>query len=554
MTKRICGPRPGPLRAGCAALLALLLPGQSVQAGPLELGVNTHFSQGWPALAWPLLEGLPVSHVRDAVRWQTIETVRGRHDFTPAATAHIDRICAAGRRVVLTLPLAHPLYDGGTTVYTPAGRAAVASFARAQAVRFGACVAGFEIGNEINSRANFNGPAAADVPGNYVAIVRAVKAAVKPVAPDIRLYAGSTNAVGTGFLARLFAAGLLAEADAIAIHPYRQDAANIDWELERLFSAMAQHGKPLPVAATEFSFPTSDETEAADFLVKMLVMMRAGGVAEAHWYSLIDYKFFPTMGLFTSDSREKKVGASLRYFANSWNRAQLPVRLNIGQPSLFHFRLAPDLQIVWGSPRSLTVTGTATYRDSSGAVIQKPSLIGDAPVFIEGPAVVTPRAPRVLADSLLDYGRPIWSYWGQKGSAAALKLEPVDWTWASFISHPTLRPAVFNQRSLMPGGTSQAPVTLGLGWVATAAQPVRAIACLRRQTTLGDGVRLVITRNAQIVAETVVAAAPQTLDLPISVSRGDVIEFRVDPNAGSSGDMMAYRFQIATVTAEPPTC
>jgi hypothetical protein len=541
------------MKAGTLSLLAGLLAAAPAAAAPLELGVTTHFGQGWPASAWPLLEGLPVTVVRDAVRWRSIETVKGRYDFTPATTAHIDRICAGGRRVVLALPLAHPLYDGGTTVYTAAGRAGVANWARAQAERFGACVAGFEIGNEINARANFNGPAAANLPENYVAIVRAVKAAVKPVAPQARLYAGSTNAIGTGFLERLFAAGLLAEADAIAIHPYRRDAAVADWELERLNAAIARHGSR-PVAATEFSLATQDEREGAEFLIKMLVMLRAAGVTEAHWYALIDQPGFPTMGLFTRDGREKLAGKALRQFATRWNRATAPMRLNAGQPSLHHYRLAPDLQLIWGTPRSLAISGTATFRDVTGAIVARPTMVSQAPVFIEGAATVTPRAPQVLADSLHDYGRPVWRYFGQKGAAAPLPLDGIDWTWASFIGHPTLRPAVVNQRTLVPAGTQKLPVELTLSWEAPAAQSVRAIACLRRQSTRGDGVRLRIGRNDQLVAETVVAANAQTLDLPLTVSRGDRVDFRIDPNESAGGDVMAYRFQIATATAEVPTC
>jgi hypothetical protein len=555
--RRPAGPWPKRLLAALLlAAPAAFLPGATALAAPpaLDLGVTTHFGQGWPAAAWSMLGSLPVVTVRDAVGWRQIETVRGRYDFTPKTIGHLERLCAGRHRVILGLLLANPLYDGGQTVHTPAGRAALARYVKAVLDRVPGCVAGIEIGNEINIRANFAGPAALDLPRNYVAIVAAIREAVKPAHPDVRLLAGSTNAVGTGFLERLFGAGLLEVADAVVVHPYRQDPVNLDWELERLQATMAAAGRVLPIVASEFGYATPDSAVAARFLLKMAVLMAASGVAEAQWYALMDQPGFPTMGLFTREGSRKPVGDAFVAIATEFLGPSQPARLNPDEPALFHYRLAPDRQVIWGAERSFAVTGQARYRDAEGRVVAKPALLSDEPLVIEGAATVTLGPARVLADSLTDYGRPRWRYAGQRGPSPEIALGPVAWTWSSFIGSPALRPAVVNQRSLVLAGGGSNPVRLRLGWTAPRAQSIRAAACLRPTVPRGDGIQFRLLLNGRTLLDAPVVGEAATFELPVVMSHGDELVFETGPNLNAVGDVIAYRFQVLGPGAALPTC
>ncbi|MFD2780222.1 glycosyl hydrolase [Novosphingobium pokkalii] len=122
--------------------------------------------------------------------------------------------------------------------------------------------------------------------------------------------------IGTGFLRPLFAAGLLAQVDGIAVHPYRNRAEGLDAEMSQLWAAMDASGRRVPVWATEFGLATADQGTAAGELVKQATMLAASGVGQASWYALIDQTGFPTMGLFAG-SAIKDQGRAFRFLQAS---------------------------------------------------------------------------------------------------------------------------------------------------------------------------------------------------------------------------------------------
>ncbi|HYZ47478.1 MAG TPA: hypothetical protein VE567_01145, partial [Sphingomonas sp.] len=283
-----------------AALIALAVsacsgPAEKAQSAtppvspkPMLIGVSTHFGQGWPERYWTTLGSVPAPLVRDSVSWKSIETIPGQYSFTGATVGHVRRLCATGHRAVLVLLPKHPAYDGNFTVYSLAGRTAFGSYVAALAREFGTCLAGVQIGNEINGPGNVTGPAATDRPASYTAILQAVHAALANMSPRPLILGGSTNTIGTGFLEQVFKAGALDYMDAVVVHPYRKDPANVDWELGLLREAMARHGAVKPIWANEFSIDTTDTVAAADYLAKMLVQLSAAGVEAGFWYALVD--------------------------------------------------------------------------------------------------------------------------------------------------------------------------------------------------------------------------------------------------------------------------
>lgn len=519
---------------------------------PVQLGVNTHFGQGWPPSRWPLLTRSDAPVVRDGLRWPLIEPTPGRIDLSPTKIAHIDRLCDRGIRVILGTGLTHPGYDAGKTVHSPTGRAALARYLARVAERFKTCLAAIEVGNEINLKPNITGPAAVDPVQSYVAILRAVYPQVKAAAPNVAVLGGSVNVVGTGFLTDLAEAGMLDVVDGVAVHPYRQDPTNVDWELRRLQAALDAHGPHRPIWATEFSRDFPDPAAAPDFLAKMVTLMGSVGVVQQTWYALVDQPGFPTMGLYQTDTDEKPVGKAFRYWQGLLPRGA-PVRQS-GDPLLFHYRFGADRQIVWGSPRSVRIIGALTARNSRGEIIPAPARIDETPVIFEGAGQLQFGTSPVLADSLAEYGRAPWTYIGQKGAGPLLPLGVTDWRYTSFIAHPTLRPSAVNQLGLVTAGGGSSGIGLTVRYTAPEAGPLVAVACLTRRNTQGDGVILRISRNAAVVSTTLVTAPTNQISVPLTLRAGETVNFTIVPGKTGVGDQYLYRYRMIRPDSTAPAC
>lgn len=539
-----------------ALLAAPLLAGAT--PAPMTVGVSVHFGQGWAENRWDMLAASNAPLVREALGWRLVESKRRQYSFTAETSGHLDRLCATGRKVVLVTLMHNPLYDGGKTVYTGAGRSAFAAYLGTVAKRYAGCLAAIEIGNEINIRPNMTGIAASDRPTYYTAILAAVYPAIKAAAPDVAVLGGSTNVIGTGFLESLAAAGMLDHVDGIAVHPYRQDPANVDWELERLATELAAYGPARPVWATEFSKDFAAGEDSAGFFARMVTLMSAAGVTKSVWYALADQPAFPTMGLYTTGGARKPAGDAYAYFTTSVLPRGPAVRQG-SDPTLFHYRFGSDRQIVWGAPRTLTVTGSAVARDSRGSVVPLPTTVSETPVIIEGPATLAFGPSAILADSLTGYGRAPWSYWGKRGKNPEVALGPTDWNWTSFIANPAMRPAVLNQAGLISGGFgAYGAVHLTTRYTAPGAGEVTALACLRPKvaaTDRSDGIGFVIAVNGAVVAT---ASADNVTGIsravPLRLAAGDRVDFTVSPNLNPFTDVFAYRFQIGRPGVEPPAC
>jgi hypothetical protein len=540
-------------RAMLAAALACVGAVAAQAEGGLSLGVTTQFGQGWPTRFLPLATRSSGDPIRESISWRLVEGAPGAYRFTPANAGHVDRLCAAGKHVLLALNPRHPLYDNGMFPVSPNARDAFAGFVVALAERYRGCLAAIELGNEINAKNGFDGrPAAANRFAAYTELLRSLRDRVKPRYPNVALLGGSTNVVATGFLGQLFAAGALPLMDGVVVHPYRRDPQNLDWEIGRLVDMMRRHGRVVPVWATEFSSP-ADGLDQAAFLAKTVTLLSAAGVQQAGWYALVDQPRFPTMGLYTTGGTAKPVAQAFDYL----NRSVLPrgaaVRAG-GDPNLFLYRFGPDRQILWGAPRRFAVNGPAVFRDASGRTIAKPDEVGETPIFIEGQASVVPGPQRVLADSLYGYARPPWSYWVERATQPPLALVPVDWQWASYIGSLRLRQLSIGQNAIMAGGGG-VPLKLVIRYTATANARAYAAACFMPQRPgAGVSASYAVLRNGQPIGEPAALSARREEIAPLTIAEGDRIDFRITFLAGAPMTPIAYRLRVVTSPRDAPAC
>jgi hypothetical protein len=517
------------------------------QLPPMVLGVQTHFSQGWPASSLALAQQVGAPLLRDSLPWAGAEKNRGRYDLnTPAARA-LAAACAAGQRLLLTAVPANPLYDGGGWVSSAAGNAAFASYLGTLADRFGPCLAAIEVGNELNGPGTLVYPAGVNRAAAYVATLKAVRARI---GGRVAILGGSTNMIGTGFLRTLFAAGMLAEVDGIAVHPYRLRGEGLDVELAQLNSAMDAAGRRVPIWASEFSLDTRDQPGAAGELIKQATMLAAAGAAQASWYALIDQRWFPNMGLFAGTTPKPQAGA-FRMMQQLLARGR-PQRLDFGDPLLFAYRFGTDTTVVWGAPRSLKVEG-GTTSDATGAPAPTAG-VSESPLVITGTTAIRFGASTWIADTLMGWGTPQWRYAVRLKADTSYRLPLFDDQFTSYFGDRWYRPLRINATSAAPGGTAAAPLRAVWRYVAPAAESVDVGGCFAKGP-LGDGVDLTVTAAGKVLWRGVLTGQLRLPPLGADLAPGDALELVAGPNQTTGGDSFNLRLVLfRRGAAEPVTC
>ena len=516
---------------------------------PLRAGVTTHFAQGWPARLMDSAASLGAGSIRDSVAWAQVEREPGHYGFTPANSGHVGRACAAGMTVLLGLEPRHPLYDGGQTVFTPAGQAAFARYVRALAGRWPGCVVAMEIGNEINGRGGMTGPAATNRIAAHVSLLKAVWQAVKPAHPHVALLGGSTNTIATGFLARLFAAGALQWVDGIAVHPYRPEPEGMGGELTRLRAAMRRAGAERPIWATEFSSEFADPAAAPAFYLKAIALMESAGVARHYWYALADQPGFPTMGLVRLNGGEKPAARAFAFAARTLSPLGPARRVDHGDPALLHFRFGAETHVVWGAPRGLRVAADARAFTADGRPIPVPASVNEEPVVIRGAATVGLGPRRVLADSFHGHGAPPLAWFARRDDGTLLPLGPVDWEWTSYLGNAVLPLFAANRSAIgtAPGiGTvvRYAAPPLGDGQRAEAEDgALTAAICLRPAANAARATAALVLRGRVLWQAPVGAGGVQAL-VPAQLGAGDRLDLVLSPMPGAAAGRFRYRLRI----------
>jgi hypothetical protein len=509
-------------------------PAATGQGTPLLLGAQTHFSQGWPAGANDLAAQAQAPLLRDSMPWSAGETAKGQYALTGAAAQNLAATCQAGRRLILTEIPVNPLYDNGLWVSSEEGRAAFAAYLGALKDRFGPCLAAIELGNEINGTRAMAFAGGIDSVAAYVRIAAAARARL---GGSPALLGGSTNMIGTGFLRPLFSAGLLAQVDGIAVHPYRNRAEGLDVEMAQLLAAMDSSGRRVPVWATEFGMATTDQALAAGELVKQATMLAAGGVSAASWYALIDQAGFPTMGLFAGTAI-KDQGRAFRFLQASVLPKGRPIRLDLGDPLLFAYRYGSETTVVWGSPRGLVLgSGTRAY-GPTGMALAAP-VIGEQPIVLVGTGY-TIGTSAVVADTLLGWGTPAWRYFVRSKAGADVPLDWMDDPWTGYFGNRYSKPLRINATSAAPAGDAASPLRAVWRYTAPVAQALDLRGCFAKAAN-GDGVDLSVQRNGKVVWQGILTSTLQPEAVTLDLAKGDKVDLVAGPNQTFGGDAFFYR-------------
>jgi len=513
----------------------------------MALGAATHFSQGWQLDTIDRADDLSVALLRDGQEWDQVELTKGKLDFTGATSKKLEAACARGKKFLLVEIPVNPHYDGGKFVYTPAARAAFAKYLRAVADHFGTCISGFEIGNEINGGGGLglSYPAGYDLEDTYIALLKDIDAAMGSSHPHIRILGGSTNMIGTGYLEKFFAAGMLDYVDGVAVHPYSGYSYGLPMEIARLKQAMRDHGKEVEIWASEFAHDHPDQKLAASEGIKSITLMAAAGVDAAVWYALFEERWFPNLGLFDG-SAIKQQGRAVRLAASKLLAHGNPVKLNTGDPGLFAFRYGKGATIVWGTPRTIRVEGASEAFDAYGNRLPSTTQmqVSDVPVIFVGGNISDPGSSNVLADTLLQFGTGDWKYFARGRDGG---MDPLTYKTQWYGSD--LRSAWDAVLSMGPDGAVPArdgsdPLRALWQWQTDKPVSVTVTACFHKREDGGDGIDLAIDHNGKAAATRILTNGQTQISADIDLAAGDKIMVSGGPNQTWGNDAFGMRAKV----------
>lgn len=508
-----------------------------------SFGVQTHFSQNWPAAWLGLANQIGARTLRDTVSWASVEKKPGVYTFSGSSVDTLSSHCAANGKLILTIVQKNALYDGGKTVYSNTGQAAYAAYVRALLDRFGSCISAIEVGNEINGAGAFDYPAGMDEARTYVASLQELTRVVKPAHPKVAILGGSTNTVGTGFLEKLFAVGALKAMDGVAVHPYRGSVEGLDLEITHLRDVMRKYGAPVDIWATEFSYDTTDQAAAAAGLVKSAAQLSASGVDHASWYALVDQTWFPNMGLFTRTAI-KPNGVAYQTIMQRLFAYGRATRIDTGDGLVYLYRFGANRWLAWGAPRTLTFFGAPVIRDIYGTPRASASVqLSGEPVLIEGASGFTMTASDVIADTMLQYGTAPWTYLrrGSNNKDVALPLFDNDFT--SYFGDRWSKPLRINSTSAAPAGTGSDPMRAVIRYTSPKTQQLDLDMCLSKSAK-GDGVDYKVTRNGVVASSGILTGKTTIRSLALDFAPGDKIDLIFGPNQTYGDDSFSYRARL----------
>lgn len=275
------------------------LPGPVVPEG---FGVNIHFTEPKPG-ELEMIAAAGFKWVRMDVHWENTEKQRGVYDFSA-----YDRLVAAlekhGLRALFILCYGNPLYAEPGDKHPFTSRAGTAEFREAYARWVVAAVSRFrgrgylwELWNEPNHDGFWKPkPRVAD----YVALAKTAGAALRKAGLLGRdgeaLVGPATSTIALPFLEECFKAGLLADWDAVSVHPYRQQGPeNVAEEYRKLRVLIDRHaprGKRISIISGEWGYSdvwtNHDRERQAKYVSRQFLTNLANDIPLSIWYDWRD--------------------------------------------------------------------------------------------------------------------------------------------------------------------------------------------------------------------------------------------------------------------------
>jgi hypothetical protein len=279
-----------------------------------RLGVNIHSLQDDRAL--DLAQDAGFSFVRTDLTWAKLEKQEG-YDFSPFDVL-LHSLEARGMGVLWVLAYGHPAH-GGPSPQSAQDIAAYARYVAAAVSHFRGRNARFEIWNEPNNQQYLPNPSI------YPSLLRSALETIRRQNPDAAVTTGGTSAIDLPFLAPLLQSGAAQNANAIAVHPYRDAGPETMPADLSLLRNLIQHtaAPETPIWATEWGYSSYGsngnvaQQRQAVLTARQILTVWALGLPVAVLYDLRDDGRDPSsreqnFGLLYQDNRDKPAMKAVR--------------------------------------------------------------------------------------------------------------------------------------------------------------------------------------------------------------------------------------------------
>lgn len=538
ITKRLC--------TGLGAALLLLASFSFAKANDNEtftLGVQTHFSQGWPLSLYSKLPALHQPPIRDSIPWVQFETKESLYQPIPQVEAFMARQKRYNVPLLLTFSHRHPSYGGERFPKTQQERDALANYIVEVLKSYGGQVRAIEIGNEINGNVRQWASSRADLPKVYIDILKTIYAKVKAYDPSIKVIGGAAHSVPLGLFDDLFKLDALAHMDGIAIHPYRNTPEHLEIEIENLRLLMKRYGKEVSIYATEFGKEFDNVAEAPAYLAKMVAIMSSSRVKEAYWYALIQQSYFKNMGLMSRSGAALPAFKAFRFLNGLLKEHGSFVRIGSDPLLRMYQTKSGKVTMIWGSERVIEIPAGSSVFKPDGTPLESANLVGSEPLVIVGDAPTSIGQSDVLADAFLQYGQAPWSYSVLYSDGRTFPLERMDWDWTSYLGHKWANPSRINADRILVSAPKENPLSLIETFTAPEAMKVSIAGEWAVIPETSDGITVDILLNGSPISQQFSGRFVE-YDGTYALKEGDQLSFQVGPGATSKDDILKRQIQI----------
>lgn len=285
-------------------------------------GVMTHFAHNmWKESSHPLelielVEKAGIKNIRDEVRWDAVEQVKGQYSFPELYERYMQEAKDRGIDPFLIFGFENPYYDDRHTPHSAEGLTGYANYADAVLDHYNndndTMIKWAEVWNEYNIPVFSNGVCAQDTQC-YYEMLKITYNKLKTEHPEVKVLGPGSAGIPWAWLEELFSRGdndgrMLDYLDGVSIHPYSYPNSpnGLEDNIARLQSLIKENnnGDPKPIWVSEWGWPTHEgatgvsvNTEAS-YLVQSTARLLAANVEKMYWYTLID------MGLDSSYSED----------------------------------------------------------------------------------------------------------------------------------------------------------------------------------------------------------------------------------------------------------
>lgn len=355
-----------------------------------SLGVNIH--EGTTETDTKLIAQAGFKWVRIDIQWELVEKQKGVYDFKTSGYDHLTSLLEKNNlRPYYVLDYSNAIYENNKSITTNEGRKAFANFVKQVVKRYSGKGAIWEIWNEPND-SNFWVPQPSYE--KYSLLVNEIAPIIKKEDKDSTVVAPALIGVSgesLKWLDETFKKGILANLDAVSVHPYRGEAPETvlaDYlKINNLIKSYTS--KNIPIISGEWGYhmennddKQNSELKQAQYAVRMMLINSLSKIPISVWY---DFKNDGNdinnpghnFGLMWPNNEPKMAYKAIENSTKILNGYHLDERIEIGQPDDYILKFSNEknnkILVFWTTKNEHYIT--TTVASNTGEII---SMLGIA--------------------------------------------------------------------------------------------------------------------------------------------------------------------------------